>query len=236
MPVHDWSKVTAGTFHDFHLGWMVGIRSKLNCELLPEGYFAMLEPSRPKLDLKTEEDVYASNATRVAIFNSGFDRKVCAIEVISREDKSTKIGLAQFIARLMEEWVGGSNVLVVDLHQPTDAAPFGVSTSLCERWNGRTPVPFEVEKPFEIVKLRVGLSNGNVKPTMLSTQKIGLHSQLPSLAVYLSPALEPASGSEIDEINSSRYGTNVSLPLEETYMDAWNDLPRRWREVIDSTN
>lgn len=29
MPVHDWSRVSAGTFHDFHVVWLAEIRNAL---------------------------------------------------------------------------------------------------------------------------------------------------------------------------------------------------------------
>jgi len=43
MPVHDWSRVTAGTFHDFHLAWIAELRRALNGGLLPRGYYALAE-------------------------------------------------------------------------------------------------------------------------------------------------------------------------------------------------
>lgn len=43
MPLHDWSAVDAGTFHDFHQGWTIRIRDALNAGLLPDGYFAMAD-------------------------------------------------------------------------------------------------------------------------------------------------------------------------------------------------
>ena len=30
MPIHDWSRVDAGVFHDFHLAWVVEIANALN--------------------------------------------------------------------------------------------------------------------------------------------------------------------------------------------------------------
>jgi hypothetical protein len=43
MPVHDWTRVDDGVFHDFHLGWIAEFRRVLNGGLLPEGYFALAE-------------------------------------------------------------------------------------------------------------------------------------------------------------------------------------------------
>ena len=43
MPVHDWTKVEAGIFHSFHVGWIPEIQKALNGGLLPEGYYALIE-------------------------------------------------------------------------------------------------------------------------------------------------------------------------------------------------
>jgi len=43
MPIHDWSRVDAGTFHHFHQAWTIEISNALNAGGLPEGYFAMAE-------------------------------------------------------------------------------------------------------------------------------------------------------------------------------------------------
>ncbi|VTT96672.1 Uncharacterized protein OS=Candidatus Entotheonella sp. TSY1 GN=ETSY1_25480 PE=4 SV=1: DUF4058 [Gemmataceae bacterium] len=43
MPMHDWTRVEAGTYHDFHLAWIAEIRKTLNSGVLPPGYYAMAE-------------------------------------------------------------------------------------------------------------------------------------------------------------------------------------------------
>jgi len=43
MPVHDWTRVSAGTFHDFHNSWIIHLKESLNSGVLPHGYYAMSE-------------------------------------------------------------------------------------------------------------------------------------------------------------------------------------------------
>jgi len=43
MPIHDWTRVTAGTFHDMHLAWIAELRRSLNAGVLPGGYYAQAE-------------------------------------------------------------------------------------------------------------------------------------------------------------------------------------------------
>lgn len=43
MPVHDWTRVSDGTFHDFHYSWVLEIKRALKRGLLPTGYYVMAE-------------------------------------------------------------------------------------------------------------------------------------------------------------------------------------------------
>lgn len=43
MPVHDWTKVDAGIFHDFHMTWLIELKNALNEGRLPRNYYAMAE-------------------------------------------------------------------------------------------------------------------------------------------------------------------------------------------------
>jgi hypothetical protein len=43
MPVHDWTRVDAGTFHAFHTSWLAHLMEALNAGLLPRGYYALSE-------------------------------------------------------------------------------------------------------------------------------------------------------------------------------------------------
>ena len=43
MPVHDWTRVSDGNFHDFHYSWVLEIKRALKRGLLPKGYYVMAE-------------------------------------------------------------------------------------------------------------------------------------------------------------------------------------------------
>lgn len=42
MPIHDWSHVEAGIFHDFHHAWIEEIKRSLNTGLLPDDFYRKL--------------------------------------------------------------------------------------------------------------------------------------------------------------------------------------------------
>jgi len=43
MPIHDWTRVIAGVFHDFHNRWTTHLAESLNASVLPEGFYALSE-------------------------------------------------------------------------------------------------------------------------------------------------------------------------------------------------
>ena len=43
MPLHDWSRIPAGLFHDFHQTWAIQIKLALNAGILPKGLAALVE-------------------------------------------------------------------------------------------------------------------------------------------------------------------------------------------------
>src|SRR5580698_45956 len=55
MPIHDWSRVPAGLFHDFHQSWSIRIKDALNAGRLPHGISALVE----QRSVPRESDVLA---------------------------------------------------------------------------------------------------------------------------------------------------------------------------------
>jgi hypothetical protein len=43
MPIHDWNRVAAGIFHEFHLDWIFTLKQALNQGVLPPDYYALGE-------------------------------------------------------------------------------------------------------------------------------------------------------------------------------------------------
>jgi hypothetical protein len=61
MPIHDWTRVPAGMFHDFHSSWITHIKEALNDGVLPRGYYALAEQHASRkiadvLTLKMDRD------------------------------------------------------------------------------------------------------------------------------------------------------------------------------------
>lgn len=43
MLIHNWTRVTSGTFHAFHTAWIAQLQEALNAGLLPADYYALAE-------------------------------------------------------------------------------------------------------------------------------------------------------------------------------------------------
>ena len=82
MPMHDWTTVSAGTFHDFHNSWITHLKEGLNAGLLPDPYYAFGEqragdtgPDLLALRTAGESDVaddspYTTGNGMVAVLNA----------------------------------------------------------------------------------------------------------------------------------------------------------------------
>src|SRR5438876_9638389 len=78
MPVHDWTRVRDGTFHDFHYSWVLEIKRALKRGLLPNGYYVMAEQLGGDIGAP---DVLLQRT--VVIRHTSNDQIVAMIEVLS---------------------------------------------------------------------------------------------------------------------------------------------------------
>ena len=78
MPIHDWTRVDAGLFHDFHQDWTIELCRSLNAGRLPRGYGVLIDhqigalavataPPLARYVVEVEEDAYARRANRIRI-------------------------------------------------------------------------------------------------------------------------------------------------------------------------
>jgi Protein of unknown function (DUF4058) len=237
MPVHDWTRLEAGDFHDFRLGWVVNLANALNGGLLPPECMARIEqvtgrpipdvdaphvrepigepggiaiasaPPTARVIARVEKVDYAKRADRVVI-RHGRGKVVAVIEIVSPGNKASRHAIRSFVEKAADLLSQGVNLLVVDLFPPTPRDPQGIHKAI---WDEFDEVPFEMPdgKPL-IVASYLG---GDV-PTAY-VESIGLGDPLPSLPIFLS---------------ETRY---VPAPLEQTYRDAWAVFPAFLKGLID---
>lgn len=240
MAIHDWTRLEAGDFHDFHQCWVVGIRNALNSGLLPPGYMAMAEqvtgrpipdvvalstrepkgepggtaiaeaPPTARVIARFEKINYAKRADRVVI-RHGRGKVVAIIEIVSPGNKDSRNAIRSFVEKAADILNQGVNLLVVDLFPPTPRDPQGIHKAI---WDEFGDEPFEAPagKPL-IVASYIG---GDI-PTAY-VESVGIGDPLPSLPIFLS---------------ESRY---IPAPLEMTYQQAWAVFPAPLKELIEPAN
>jgi hypothetical protein len=237
MPVHDWTRLGPGDFHDFHQGWIIRIRDALNMGLLPPGYMAMAEqttgrpipdvvtlytnepegesggvavaqsPPRARLVAQMEKVHYAKRADRVVI-RHGRGKVVAIIEVVSPGNKSSRHAIHSFVEKALDILDQDVSLLIVDLFPRTPRDPRGIHQAIRDELDNE---PFEETpgKPLVVASFLGGdLPTAYVEP-------IGVGDPLPSLPLFLSP---------------DRY---IPAPLEATYAQAWEVFPAMLKELME---
>ncbi len=213
MPIHDWTRVDAGTFHGFHVTWLSELAGKLN-QLLPARYYALperkalgLEPDVVTLDFGSPDDETHRGKQRVvAIRRAAGDRIVAIIELVSPGNKSSSKSIRAFVAKAIEFLEMGVHVHVIDLFPPTPRDPHGIHQAI---WNAYSSLPSaSPAKPLTIATYMAG------EEERAFVESVAVGDRLPDMPLILEPDLY------------------IFAPLEETYMLAFEKFPRRWREVL----
>lgn len=237
MPIHDWTRVEPGDFHDFHQCWVVEIRNALNRGLLPPEYMAMTDQitGRPIPDVVTlqtrqpagpaggvavadtppsarvvarrEKVNYAKRADRVVI-RHGRGKVVAVIEVLSPGNKDSRAAIRTFVEKAADILAQGVSLFVVDLFPPTARDPKGIAAAIWDEVGGD---PFETppDKPLTVASF----PPGEISPAYI--EPVGVGDPFPELPIFLS---------------ADHY---VSAPLEETYMRAWEVYPPVLKQLIE---
>src|SRR5215472_14805103 len=180
MPIHDWTRVDAGTFHDFHQGWTIEIRNKLNSGVLPDGYFAMAdqrvtgpEPDVVALRLRGPEPTgglvvaetppkirqAAHVPTEAAIYarkanriaiHHELGRVVAMIEIVSPGNKDSKHAIASFVAKAVDFIGNGISFLVIDLFPTGPRDPNGIAQAIWDELVGELLASRRADKPLTV--------------------------------------------------------------------------------------
>jgi hypothetical protein len=237
MPVHDWSRVDANLFHDFHQAWSIGIRNALNGGLLPKGYSALVEqhaggvvpdvlalqrrdrstpptggavtaePPRTQFVYEAKNEVSAARANRIAIRHS-LGEVVSVIEIVSPGNKSSQRALRALVEKTVGFLQQGVHVLVVDLFPPSIRDPEGIHKAI---WDEFQDEPFRLpnETPLTLAAYVAGF------PKTAYVELVAVGDRLPDMPAYL---------------DEDRY---VLVPLEATYQSTWATCPEDMRAVIE---
>ena len=251
MPIHDWTRVSAGTFHDFHTAWISQLRTALNGGLLPDSYYALAEQVAGQVipDVLTLQDVsgqdigggspfgkgweetggialadalprtaihdtipesvlLTARARRLVIRHSTGDKIVAILEIVSPGNKERQGALENFLDKVVGALDEGFHLLLIDLFPPGPYDPEGIHGALWQRLKSNfVPIP---KKPLTLASYTAAAPgvNAYVEPT-------AVRETLLSMPLFLDT------------------GHYVEVPLEATYLGAYEGVPKRWKRVIE---
>jgi hypothetical protein len=212
MPIHDWARVDANLFHDFHQSWTIAICNALNAGILPKHFSALVEPYNAtalpvwRADLARDE-ILANRANRVTVRHR-LNRMVCVIEIVSPGNKGSRSALRSFVEKSFEFLKNGVNLLVVDLFPPSPRDPHGIHKAI---WDEIEDSPFDLP-PDKPLTLAAYVANF-VKVAYVNV--VGIGDVLPDMPAYL----------DLDSY--------VPVPLESTYQATWGSCPEDMREAVE---
>jgi hypothetical protein len=225
MPVHDWTKVSDGTFHDFHYSWVLEIKRALKRAPLPPGYYVMVEQIGGDLgapDVLTHQtagpeseharatitrDSYARLQRMVVIRHTSDDRIVAMIEVLSAGNKSSRHAIRSFLDKAVAALDHGIHLLLVDVHPPGPRDPHGIHRALLNEI-GTEDYVLSSERPLTVA----AYIGGPVVEAFVEHFAIG--DPIPEMPLFLT---------------RENY---VRVPLEAAYMAAWEDVPPQYQEAL----
>jgi hypothetical protein len=243
MPVHDWARVSDGTFHDFHYSWVLEIKRALKRGPLPQGYYVMAEQiggdlgapdvltlqeagthpdseghlsgtvtlteSPPAVSARTTipRDPYARLQRTVVIRHRSGDRIVAMIEVLSPGNKSNRHAIRSFVEKAVAALDGGVHLLLVDVHPPGPRDPNGIHGAILNEI-GTEEYVLGSETPLTAV----AYIGGAVVEAFVTPFAVG--QPVPDMPLFLT---------------RENY---VRVPLEATYMAAWEDVPPQYQAIL----
>lgn len=210
MPIHDWSRVDAGTFHAFHGAWITHLMGALNAGVLSERCYAIQEPIHAEVTHHeaTTRDIRPL-ACRVVVRHVPSHQTVAVIEIVSpsTEDQQDSVNRLERLLR------AGVHLLLIDLLPPSRHDPRGMHGAVWARFDRNRYQPPEGE-PLTLASYR--WVDENREPEAF-IEPVAVGSSLKPMPLFLSP---------------DRY---VEVPLEATYTAAFGAMPQLWREVLEAT-
>jgi hypothetical protein len=249
MPVHEWTRVTAGTFHDFHNAWITELRNVLNGGVLPEGYYALGEQrsgdvSPDVLTLHTETDLPSRTST-IESNDTG---------MIAVAEQPPKVTWSLEATTDAAFYIAKRRTLVI-YHTTGDRIVARIEILSPGNKHSQRPIDDFLDKVM--AALRAGYHvlvidlfppgrgdpsgmHGVIWEYLTNEPWQAVPGRPLTLASYcarvpITAYVEPISIGHILPdmplfLTPAHY---IYVPLEQTYMAAWRGVPQRWRRVIE---
>ncbi len=241
MPVHDWTRVDAGVFHDFHNVWIAVLRNAMNSGLLPHGFYAMSEQHGNRLiaDILTLQRPVIADSPRAATGGLALAEAPPKVRrEVSLSPRASSLRKTLTIRHATEhrivalvEIVSRANKDPEDhverfLNKIESALAQGIHVLVVDLFPPGRHDPRGLHAAlWERLDDEAEKAPGDEPLTLAS------YDAETQVTAYLEHV---AVGSELPEMplffDAGRY---INTPLEETYMASWSGTPEVWRAVLE---
>jgi hypothetical protein len=247
MGVHDWTRVEAGVFHDFHTAWIGLLRTALNDGLLPAGYYALAEQhfGRPITDVLTLHSSPDTKERPLPLPPATGGIAVAEAPPRVQRRRTVAAGVGALRRSLAVRHVSGHRlVALLEIVSPAnkdrarhvdnfvskalDALDAGVHLLVVDLFppglHDANGIPGAICQRLEQSDEPYDLPAD--QPLSLAAYSAGLH-----VEIYLEHL---AIGTPLPDmplfLRPDRY---VRVPLESTYQAAYRGMPAYWRDVLE---
>lgn len=242
MPIHDWTRVSAGTWHDFHLAWLAELRNALNGGLLPADYYAQAGPLGPDVLTLQEVELPARDTK-----GGGSGRGVALATVPPRARLTAEAEMNDYVLKrrtlVIRHTSGDRIIALIEIVSPGNKAARHAVRSFVEKavealYRGFhllivdlfPPGPRDPEGLHALIWGEI--SDTPATPTPGEPLTLASYSAGPTKRAYVEPT---AVGRELLEmplfLDPDMY---VDVPLEATYQLAYRGVPRKWQAVLEA--
>jgi len=248
MPIHDWSRVEAGIFHDFHHAWIEEIKRSLNVQLLPEDYYAMAEqqsgPFGPDVLTLQSHHFFAESTSSSSQDQPSSDGNVLLappqVELTAEADLEYYRRKQNMVA--VRHVSGDEIIAVVEIISRGNKSSGIAIRSLIDKaaellTNGIHLMLVDLQAPTQRDPSGIHALLWNEmtaqtyeKPDRPLTLAAYEASPIGATRAYVKPV--NVGDSMPDMPLFLRPGAHVPLPLQATYDRAFDAVPRRWRQVL----
>jgi Protein of unknown function (DUF4058) len=159
MPVHDWTKVDAGTFHSFHNAWITHLMGKFNGGVLPDDHYALSERT-------------------LTIRHASGHRIVAFLEILSPGNKDRMTSVQELVKKVDAALMQGIHVTVVDLFPPGRFDPHGIHGAVWAR-HGIAEYVVPPAQPLTVCSYRA------IAPVEAYLEHMALGDPLPEMPLFL---------------------------------------------------
>jgi hypothetical protein len=150
----------------------------------------------------------AAPQRRISIRHTTGDRVVALLGIVSPGNKERTAAIEQFVDKALVAFGEGLHLQIIDIFPPGKLDPQGLHGLIWPRLEGSQYDP-PPGKPLTLSAYNAGTVTCYVEPTAVG-------SALVDMPLFLT---------------SQRY---VNVPLEQTYMAAYEGVPKRWKTVIEA--